>query len=202
MNVSTHIIKPEVALRELERYQAIPPSKRSQDDEAFIRLYKSAAKGQRIVNVQDAFKETGLNDLGQPKLALARSVWKDVWFERTYQWRDGKSVSNGGGQFLCVQSSWQLQKNHTSKYLNIPQGTFEPIVTNKTLHSPVPHVPPGLRPKQGLGTTFILFEVEKWNEYPADPFLLRHIQGWLYLVLAEWDLTPLEVSLLSSMRTV
>jgi hypothetical protein len=65
--------------------------------------------------------------------------------------------------------------------------------------APVPFMPPSVRPKRWLSTYHILFEVERWNTYPADPFLLKHITGWLFVVHAEWDLTELERQLLSGL---
>jgi len=63
-----------------------------------------------------------------------------------------------------------------------------------------PHIPPALRPKINLKNFHILFEVQSWEEYPVDPFLLRRIQGNLFLIIAEWELTPLEASLLEAMK--
>jgi hypothetical protein len=63
----------------------------------------------------------------------------------------------------------------------------------------VPHIPPACRPKFGLHNYHILFEVQEWKAYPVDPFLMRRVMGNLFVVEAEWDLTPLEVELLSSM---
>lgn len=39
------------------------------------------------------------------------------------------------------------------------------------------------------------------EEMPVDPFLLKHIMGDTYAVIAEWELTELEASLLGSMRS-
>lgn len=36
---------------------------------------------------------------------------------------------------------------------------------------------------------------------PTDPFLLRHLGGTLYVVLAQWDLTPLEKAVLAGRLT-
>jgi len=63
----------------------------------------------------------------------------------------------------------------------------------------VPHIPPPIRPQIHLRNFHILFEVEKWNEYPVDPYLLRRIEGHLFVVVAEWELTALEAALLGSM---
>lgn len=42
-------------------------------------------------------------------------------------------------------------------------------------------------------------EIEaQWRPVPpVDPFLLKHLGGTLYVVLAQWDLTPLEQAVLA-----
>jgi hypothetical protein len=69
------------------------------------------------------------------------------------------------------------------------------------LKSAVPHIPANLRPKFKLNNYHILFEVQNWEEYPVDPFLLKRVVGNLFIVIAEWELTELEASLLGSMRS-
>jgi hypothetical protein len=61
----------------------------------------------------------------------------------------------------------------------------------------VPPVPPGLQPKFGLGNYHILWEAEWEMVAPKDPALLKHIGGDLYAVLATWDLTEIERTVLA-----
>jgi hypothetical protein len=63
----------------------------------------------------------------------------------------------------------------------------------------VPMIPADVRPAEGREKDwFVLWEVERWSNEPLlaapdrDPFLLRHVGGDLYAVLAEWNLTDLE----------
>lgn len=70
----------------------------------------------------------------------------------------------------------------------------------------VPIVPPKHRPTcGGLGSRFVLWEVERWEwatvpPPPGDPALLRHVGGDIYAVEAVWDLTELEKLVLSGRR--
>jgi hypothetical protein len=69
----------------------------------------------------------------------------------------------------------------------------------------VPMIPANVRPKTGAEQDwYILWEVEKWADNQRsiipdlDPYLLKHLGGSLYAVLAEWDLTDLERSIMKA----
>lgn len=71
----------------------------------------------------------------------------------------------------------------------------------------VPHVPADVRPRTGqLRDWFVLWEVEEWFDRaqsmtaPTDPLLLEHIDGELYAVLAEWDLTDVERAIMEQLQ--
>ncbi len=201
MNVDTLIISQDEALTKLDQYKKIQGKRRVKEDDQLQSLYASISKGARVLNLAAAFKQTGLNDRGEPKLAMARADWRDVYFrprapmgENFSSW----STVDGAGGF-SPRREW----NHLAKVQNVwlPGGTFNDVLlTRNRLESPVPHIPPTLRPKFGLHNYHILFEVQQWKAYPLDPFLLRRISGMLFVVEAEWDLTPLEAELLASMR--
>lgn len=200
MNVNTLIISQDEALAKLDQYKRIQGKQRIEEDDHLQSLYASISKGARVLNLMAAFKQTGLNEHGQPKLAIARADWRDVHFrpraamgENFISW----STVDGAGGF-SPRREW----NHlaTARNLWLPGGSFDDVkLTRQALQSPVPHIPPSCRPKFGLHNYHILFEAE-WTSYPLDPFLLRRLSGMLFVVEAEWDLTPLEAELLSSMR--
>jgi hypothetical protein len=80
-------------------------------------------------------------------------------------------------------------------FREVPAGEMWPRDYHNTLEAPVPPIPPAHRPAGDLGKYCILWEVDKWvaREPPADPMLLRPLgQTGLYVVLAHWDLTPVE----------
>ena len=155
-------------------------------------MYKAVTKGARVLNIVDAFKQTGLNEKGEPRLAIARADWRTVQFSasRANQWHEGNS-----GHF------WRHWRK-TAEQIYLPDNTFDQkAIVNGQLSTAVPHIPPEVRPNIALSNFHILFEVEEWTAYPVDPFLLRRIAGDLYIVVAEWELTELEASLLGSMRS-
>lgn len=187
MNVSTITIEKDEALAKLAEYRTLNRRQIQPEDTRLRQLYQAVSKGARVVNILEAFKTTGLNELGQPKLAIARADWKDC---------NCCLSSSGWARF---QPERYCRKS--SQIVHLPEGTFKGGKFLTDLHTAVPHIPPSVRPKIALSNFHILFEVEKWETYPVDPFLLRHIAGHLYVVIAEWELTELEASLLGSMRS-
>jgi hypothetical protein len=196
MNVSTIKIDKHEALQKLRDYRFLNKSQKTREDERLEALYKAVSNGARVIDVNKAFKATGLSDKGHPRLAIARADTKVCWFHprrNENKW----GTPRGGGGF----SDWgDWRWNYTAKNYVVPGGTFDDkALTQYALRTRVPHIPPKLRPQIALRNFHILFEVQKWDEYPVDPFLLRKIDGGLFVVLAEWELTELEAALLSAM---
>lgn len=181
MDVPTIVIPKEVALEKLEEYSHIQSDKRLKEDTELRRMYKWAAE-YPLVDVAQALKGSGVRENGHPKLALAKADW-----------------------ITCHYSYYENAYSSSSRYftkkyaIKLPAGTYPRHGNWLRLSSPVPHIPPHLRPDDDLAKYHILFEVEKWDVYPTDPFLLKQISGWMFAVIGEWDLTPLEQSLLSGM---
>lgn len=197
MNVSTILISQQEAQFKLDQYKSIVTKQRTKEDDKLQSLYAAVSKGARVINIANAFKETGLNDKGQPKLAIARADWKTVYCFPRRQFGGIWRPSEGNVGFTATDLWDHLA---TRQNILLPDYTFNnQVLTQKSLRSPVPHIPPACRPRYGLHNYHILFEVENWEEYPVDPFLLRRISGYLFVVEAEWELTELEASLLGAM---
>lgn len=192
MNVTTITIDRAFAQEKLREYAHV--LKRTIEDELMLDAYRAAARGDRLINVHEAFRTTGLKD-GAPRLAMARADWQQCVFHPSRSTADFSYVRGGGLFTYARRIPPQLRVN----YVGLPRGTFDAAaLAREVLVSPVPHIPPAIRPRpSALTRYFILFEVEKWERYPADPFLLKHIAGPFYSVEAEWELSPLEISLLS-----
>lgn len=202
MNVPLIEITKNEALTKLKDYKFLNKSQKTREDERLESLYKAVSKGARVVNVSAAFQYSGLNEKGQPRLAIARADWRTVFFHPR------KTLTNGDG---WLSPSWNVDgagvfsdsdrfnERAYSKIVSLPRNTFSDKLATRVIGSRVPHIPPKIRPKFHLRNFYILFEVENWNEYPVDPYLLRRIEGNLFVVIAEWELTKLEASLLSQM---
>lgn len=183
-NVTTIIVPPEVAEQKLGEYKTVLKQQRRVEDVEMRRMYKAAAKGKPIIDVSAAWKSTGLKD-GYPRLALARADWSDCFFD---SWSK---------EFRDQQRSMRAREH----WIRVPDDVWDwSSVGRRRVGTAVPFMPPSVRPRRWLSTYHILFEVEKWTEYAADPFLLKRITGWLFVVEAEWELTELERSLLTGLR--
>jgi len=184
MNVPTIVVLPGVATEKLNEYKTVLKTQRRVEDVEMRRMYKAAASGKPIIDVSRVWKETGLKD-SYPRIALARAEWKECHFSKwDKEFRDS-------ARSLRAREHW----------IRIPNDAWDwQQVAQRDAMTPVPFMPPSVRPKRWLQSYHILFEVEKWTKYPADPFLLKHITGWLFVVEAEWELTELERSLLSGLR--
>lgn len=208
MNVSTIAVPTETAIQKINDIEALKKSQRTDEDDALLSIFKAVRKhNARVINLVDAFRQTGLNEKGQPKLAIAQGDWKTVYFHS----RRGLSIdsrkshtytihrwNNGGG---CFQDASSFNPAAYAKTVSLLGSIFpDSFLTRGGLRSPVPHVPANVRPDFHLRNYHILFEVQNWEEYPVDPFLLKRVVGNLYIVIAEWELTEIEASLLGSMR--
>jgi hypothetical protein len=186
MNVSTISVSQDTAAVKIADIKSLKKSQRTEEDDRLLSLYSAVVKrGARVLSLSAAFRQTGLNELHQPRLAIAQGDWPTVFFDpwsHCFSWK----------------RRWQ-RGNATTIYL--AADVFEGKEDRDEISSPVPHVPAAVRPKFHLRNYHILFEVEKWETYPVDPFLLRHVTGDLYVVEAEWELTELEAALLGSMRS-
>lgn len=201
MNVDTVTIPRETAARKVADIKALTKSQRTEEDDALLSLYTSIAKhNARVITLGAAFRQTGLNELGQPKLAIARGDWGHVIFsqhgESRTEWNPKYRAWYRSGKF----SEAGLPTTRASA-VRLRPNVFPEFELPKLLRTTVPHVPADVRPKFHLRNYHILFEVDKWTEeMPVDPFLLKHVMGDTYAVLAEWELTDLEASILGGMR--
>lgn len=208
MNARTIEISQDTALAKLSEYRRLNEKTKTAEDRRLERLYKTVSNGARVINIFEAFRTAGCNDLGQPKLAIARADWQTVYFHSrcyTYPSQDNDRQYLYGeyeDRTGCFNDCPTFHSSAYAKTISLRNVFPKNLVSRWSgLKTAVPHIPPSVRPKIKLSNFHILFEVEKWDEYSVDPFLLRHISGSLYVVIAEWELTELEASLLSSIRS-
>lgn len=177
----------KAAGKELGRIR-IAKTRMEREDEELMRAYRALAQGQRILNLPTIMRRAGVNTQNQPNLAIARANWKDCYFH----------ANNNGHAVFSSEDwlGWRRAKNHA--VIKFPTNMYPQATRNLThrLKALVPAIPAHLRPSGDLGEYHILWE-PKWEPVaPADPLLLKQVSETIYIVLAQWDLTPIEQAVL------
>jgi len=162
------------ALREYKTHRSVYDER----DWEIERIYRQIAGGKKVISVGQAISATGVDDWGRPKLAIARADCKRVRLDS--QWIRGQRqfrFRDRGSQRWNIECPFDWDKSLSAT-------------------AQVPRIPPQHRPAStALRSYWILFEAE-WRDIPRDPMLLRRIGKDAWIVLAAWDLTDVEVSVL------
>lgn len=197
MNVPTLQMDPDEALGKAFEYEA--SSRRDPETLLAKKIFQLLAEDKVLVDVGMAIRDAGFHgDEWRPKLALARADRRHVAF-RWYSWSDiGLFDSNvtRGRHFPALVEAVNFNRLHNLRYRDGDGSWHRRTVDGYAL---VPMVPPdvsygGYKPHK----CHILWEVEKWSDSPLrampdrDPYLLHRIEGDLFEVLGEWDLTEVE----------
>ena len=175
------------------------------EDETLREMYGAMAKGMRVINVASVMHGAGLDKVKQlPVLALAGAHWPrchithsayrgmfefsgDSWGPSMRWYARDAEYADGGSGFPIHTFGFNLSDANWRKTNNLPALPARAIV---------PSIPAHLRPAGDLKDYFILFEAVWEHAPPVDPILLKKIHGYMYAVLAQWDLTDVERSVL------
>lgn len=183
------------AVHDRHRTEAVETERRLRaEDEALMRGYRALSLGKQLLRLSDAIREGGEDEQLRPRLGLARADMTVLAMTR---------VGNGRVTYN-PNNDWRARTvKHQNRVFNFPQGAR--VVQNAQgqinwevrATATVPTVPPQYRPASSLANYHILFEAQ-WRTPPraSDPALLRHLGGDLWVVLATWDVTPLEAAVL------
>ena len=154
-----------------------------------MRGYRVLARGGRLLDVNEAIKHGGLNLARLPRLAIARanaesSRWSGDWGHQ------------GGGVYR-----WARRTNLVDDRVRwvMPAGSFDPTgMPTKELVALSPFIPLMHRPRHHLSNYFLLWEANWHPAPPVDPYLLKPITGSLMEIVAEWDVSPVELAAVRS----
>jgi hypothetical protein len=172
------------------------------EDEELMVMYRAMSQGKRVIALGEVFSETGVDDDFVPHMAIARADWQWVYFGSSEFYANGRLRERG--PFFASESTRWGHTRQNSLYL--PTSFFPSETTQSRLRSQnelcilpvkamVPTIPPHLRPDKPE-KYWLLWEAE-WNKTPPeDPILLRRLNLYSFSVVATWDLTPLERSVL------
>lgn len=165
---------PRHARTEAERYARC--KNLTERDKVILKAYKSISRGGKIIDLHESIRLGGANEHGVPKLAVCRANSKKVDLQ----------IMPGLLRFMSDSGYWNKRNLEMPNPWRGQSGN---------LWAGAPFIPPYLRPAD-LSECFILWEAT-WRDRPkGDPMLLRHVGKNLYRVIAAWDLTPVEASIL------
>ena len=164
------------------------------------RLYHILSTGKKIIDLRKCFMAAGWNDKNEPRLAIC-----SLGFEKRVQAIISPTTSATSEITFVAQTkpinSWNpfnSWKRNARISLAMPPFKEPKPQARRELIAPIPIVPPRyLPPAKDLREYFILWEVPDWHALPKrDPLLLKRIGDFTFVVLAAWDMTPLEQAML------
>ncbi len=180
MNVPSMGVSKEhaqAALKEYKQHRNVYDRR----DWEIERIYRQIANGKRVISAFGAIQQAGVDERKRPRLAIARA---DCLRVRCWTWSDHLDFDDPTKRMVGRDGRWLLKVPFTGVNAVFNLGAI------------VPRIPPQHRPAQELLDKYhILWEAD-WHEVPKDPYLLRRIGKDAWIVLAAWDLTEVELSVL------
>ncbi len=167
------------------------------------------SQGKALIDIYKIMEKAGVNKNYQPKLAIARADWKEVYFCKKDSGRgffagssrDWYTKSDGD---IDLQPETFCQWLRTKDDINMKDGTVRQAdnlwnIDKSKVKTKTPIIPATLMPEGNLKEYYILWEVQRWEDLPEqkDPLLLKRITENLFVILSAWDVTPLEQSIIS-----
>ncbi len=203
MNITTIELDKETATQKYKEYLEINKKQKSKEYSAARRAYRALSKGFKVIDIYAAFEKTGVKPDGNPKLAIVRADAKEAYFTKQ---------GNGAGRFgrnnplewhyrptqddvllpIATFKDWELidvTKSH---------GRWDNTYKQENIVTNVPFIPAHIAPQAKLENYYILFEVDQWKSTAKvkDPYLLQRLNANTFIVLAEWDVSPVEASIM------
>ena len=165
--------------------------------------YLHMSKGRKVLDIYEVFKNSGVNENGEPLLAIAPADVSSIIFEKqpmgsgTFTEHSRWSKASKSDVHLPSNTfpTWKEEENGRVK-------SFGPGSERSNIEAKVPVVPAHILPDGKLDNYYILFEVKEWSEpqkasfQKGDPYLLKRINNNAFAVLAEWDVTDVEAAIL------
>lgn len=164
--------------------------------------YYQLSKGKKLIDIYAIMSKTKLDVNGEPRLAIARADWKEVFFNKRdtgtgvfsdqtkMHWDDTQKGEVGFPSQTFP--NWKRKKDK--------DGNATSDIWRERISAGVPLIPAKFLPEGSLENYYILWEIKDWKEFipPArDPFLLKRLTNNLFAVLAAWDITALERSIIA-----
>jgi hypothetical protein len=158
------------------------------EDRGILRGYNAILKGKKLIELSKVIAAGGADEKHRPRLAIMRADQRECYV---------RAERNGGVTFCDKDQFYGRHRNDLR--IGFPEGTLPAWTVGAwsvEARGILPLIPPQHRPADDIASYHILWEAA-WHEVPRDPALLKHLGGDLYAVVAIWDLTDLEMAVLS-----
>jgi hypothetical protein len=195
MNTKTMSMSKEAAKEKADAYRKALARRSDDEYAAALTVYEAMEEGLTVIDVGAAIREGGFDEKMRPKLAIARADRRQVEFE----WRGSNDIAtfntaspNANGH----QSRGLIERVNFNRRHGQRDGKWDTDVRGFAL---VPLIPADVRPEGQQRNWHIIWEVEQWADQrigaraAPDPYLLRRLSGDLFVILAEWNLTEVEL---------
>lgn len=207
MNVELITMDPAEAREKLREYRRNLHRRADAEYEAVAKGLAALADGTPIVELSRAIAGGGFDAKGRPRLAVSRADRGQVrvFWERSPSWTSPLNR-------VVYDTAFAQRRGRVGRDYIMRVETLAPAGVKGGSHdwgfALVPMIPAPVRNAVRFrdSDVYILWEVEEWSDTQLgtlpdrDPYLLRHLHGDAYAVLAEWDLTPLERAVMAGRR--
>ena len=191
---SVPVMDQEAAEKAFREYRAAWLAERNRIDGELMRGYKALSEGKTLISLTEAIATGGLDDVGRPRLAIARADESQITMRL---WNDG-SVSYDPSPNTRVRTPDRVFQFPAGTLPNPPRlnpGHVWNEAWDGQWVATLPFIPPKYRPPLKMDNYHLLWEAE-WRRARGsqrkDPVLLRRVGGDVFAVVAAWDLTDLE----------
>jgi len=210
MDVDKIKMPQEVAAEEWKKYNALLKKRKDKYLEDMKKAMYQLKQGKELIDIYVVMEKAGLNKEQQPRLALCRADWKNVFFVKKDEGRgiftgvENREWTHNPDGDIDLQPKTFMQWNREKYDINLKNGGVAKAdhtwrIANKRLQTRVPIIPIHLEPEDDLKNYYILWEVESWQDVPPardDPILLKRITENLFVILGAWEVTDLEQSII------
>ncbi len=160
-------------------------------------VYGHMRHGRALIDIRQAIGDAGFDEDGWPRLAIARADYRQCFCMRNSR---GRVLFSG----LRARMNWgsvTLSVRKEDIDLRDIQADNRPSNVIQARTS-APFIPPKLLPEDSVENYYLLWEAEGWEitriiRPPRDPMLLSRVNDTIFVVLATWEMTDLERTVLA-----
>lgn len=194
----TEITEERTAAREkYAEYLRAVKTRHSAEYETLKKAYRELSRGRQLIDLQATIRKGGVDEVHRPRLAIARADASHCHF---WYHHENPIFSDREVYDSSIYSAASRRIKMPVDHFGIGTEAMRAFRMRPTsrLRAVMPIIPPNIKPADHLLKRYhVLWEAEWENVPPVDPYLLRRISSNIYVVIAAWDLTPLERAVLA-----